>query len=210
MTDSNSKTFVTIATSVVLLPLILLSSPNRVSAQLQPLPSGHKVASAPSPTPNSSLTTYIKTYKPKNSEEQAQLELLRQINNHQLSNNSIFRLLFAYTLPLSMEWKLKMYHWLLSLPLSEVTSSQLILGIFLLPLAGLILLSLFIALMYTLLFDGIPRILSKCSRKAEPKKLLQLTFPARTDKSAFATTELYRLLHNLGFDFIRQFGFIRA
>lgn len=125
-----------------------------------------------------------------------QLELLNQLQNNLLSNDQVFSLYVALSLPLPVSWRLAFYHWLTSLP--EPFSSPIWMTIIFVLSPVLILLSLFILWKLILkLIRNIPKILSVFGAKKETKKTLQLIFPADTSKSAYATEELFTLLHSL-------------
>ena len=100
-------------------------------------------------------------------------------------------------LPVSTSKKLEIYHWLISLPLPELSPMQLTVLITLGPVIVVIAIFAFITLLLWITRVIIPWILSQFGKRPIEKKLLQLTFPADTDKSAFATEQFYTLLHTL-------------
>ncbi len=125
-----------------------------------------------------------------------QFELLNQIQNNLLGNDQFFSLYLVLSLPLPVSWRLTLYNFLISLPKPFSSPLWLTLIIVLSPL--LILLLLFILYKLILkLIRNIPKILSLFGAKPETKKTLQLIFPADTSKSAYATEELFSLLHSL-------------
>jgi len=131
-----------------------------------------------------------------------QLELLNQLQNNLLSNDQVFSLYVALSLPLPVSWRLAFYNFLTSLP--EPFSSPLWMTIIFVLSPVLTLLFLFILWKLILkLIRNIPKILSLFGRKREDKKTLQLIFPSDTSKSAFATEQLFTLLHSLS----RQLSF---
>lgn len=131
-----------------------------------------------------------------------QLELLNQLQSNLLSNDQVFSLYVALSLPLPVSWRLAFYHWLTSLP--EPFSSPIWMTIIFVLSPVLILLSLFILYKLILkLIRSTPKLLSLFGGKQETKKTLQLIFPSDTSKSAYATEELYTLLHSLS----RQLSF---
>lgn len=131
-----------------------------------------------------------------------QLQLLNQIQQNTLSNGQAFSLYLALLLPLPISWKLSFYHWLTSLP--KPFSSPIWMTVLFVLSPILILLFLYILWKIILkLIRSIPKILSLFGAKQEIKKTIQLIFPSDTTKSAFATEQLYTLLHSLS----RQLSF---
>jgi len=131
-----------------------------------------------------------------------QLELLNQLQSNLLSNDQVFSLYVALSLPLPVSWRLAFYNFLTSLP--EPFSSPIWMTIIFVLSPVLILLSLFILYKLILkLIRSAPKILSLFGAKQETKKTLQLIFPSDTSKSAYATEELFTLLHSLS----RQLSF---
>ena len=131
-----------------------------------------------------------------------QLELLNQLQSNLLSNDQVFSLYVALSLPLPVSWRLAFYNFLTSLP--EPFSSPIWMTIIFVLSPVLILLSLFILYKLILkLIRSAPKILSLFGAKQETKKTLQLIFPSDTSKSAYATEELFILLHSLS----RQLSF---
>ena len=125
------------------------------------------------------------------------LQLVHQVQSHQVSNIRALLLGISMSLPVSTPQKLNIYHRLSSLPISEISPLQLTLLITLGPVGLVALFFILILLFRWIISTGIPVVLSRIGNHTTEKKLLQLTFPADTGKSAFATEELYRLLHTL-------------
>ncbi len=124
-------------------------------------------------------------------------QLIQQVQNHQISNIDAYLLSISMALPVSTSKKLEIYHWLISLPLPEVSPIQLTLLITVGPVIVVIATFALISLLMWIMRVVIPWILSQFGKRPTEKKLLQLTFPAETDKSSFATEQLYALLHTL-------------
>lgn len=131
------------------------------------------------------------------------LQLIHQVQNHQISNIDALLLGISMWVPGSDASKLARYHWLTSLPLPELTPTTLIIVITLGPTILLALIILLVVLVIWFIRNVIPFVLSRLVKPDNHKKILQLTFPADTGKSAFATEQLYSLLHTLS----RQLGF---
>ena len=131
------------------------------------------------------------------------LELIHQVNGHQISNLHTLLLSISMSLPVSTAQKLNIYHWLLSLPLPNLTPFQMTILYIVGPATLVVLFFVLILLLLWLVRTVVPFILSRLVKHTNDKKFLQLTFPADTEKSAFATEELYRLLHTLS----RQMNF---
>lgn len=129
--------------------------------------------------------------------DQQQLLLLHQIQQHVLSTTHMYVLVLALGLPIPIAWKLAVYNFLVKLPIPPL--SPLAFGI-------LVIIGpwLSVALLFGLIWFGIwairsfiPFVLSKTPKKPVKQVMLELTFPADTSKSAYATEELYALLHSL-------------
>lgn len=129
--------------------------------------------------------------------EQQQLELLHQIRFHLLNNTHAYLLYLAMALPLPVAWQLKFYYWVTSLHLPELSAGQVTLLVIFGPI--IFILSLYLAAQILLLVVKlIVRVIAlKLRREPEKKILLHLIFPAHTDKSAYATEQLYKLLHTV-------------
>ena len=131
------------------------------------------------------------------------LQLLHQLQNHELSNIHTLLLGISMSLPGSDDQKLATYHWLTSLPLPEITPTTMVLVVTLGPTAVVLSLLILIILIIWTVRNIVPFVLSRLVKPDHQKKILQLTFPADTSKSAFATEQLYTLLHTLS----RQLSF---
>jgi hypothetical protein len=125
-----------------------------------------------------------------------QLQLLHQIQQHTLSNTHVFSLYLILSLPLPISWKLNFYHWLTPL---IATLSPMWMTIILIvgPILGIIFLIILIKIILRIIKTVVPMIFKQFSQKRTDKKIIQLIFPADTSKSAYATEELYTLLHTL-------------
>jgi hypothetical protein len=140
-----------------------------------------------------------------------QLQLLHQIQNHTLPVLNTLYLGIVLSLPfIPIGWKLGIYNFLTSpnagflanIKLSPVAFVVFINFYPLITLAIVCLLGYLLVQLISQLFAGIRYGISRF-QKVPPKVFLELTFPSDTTKSAYATEELYRLLHTLS----RQKGF---
>ena len=171
--------------------LFWLLVPSRVFAQ-----------KLPSPTPTPFPTIIIPSITPKTPADYQQLELLHQLQagHMPLFNMYLLQQLLAFPL-LPLEWKLHLYYFLTSLPfVSSIHLSPIWLSLLVLLFPSLFLLTLILgAFIIFLLIRNLPGmvrfILSLFGKKNQELAFLELTFPANTTKSAYATEQLYRLLH---------------
>jgi hypothetical protein len=134
-----------------------------------------------------------------------QLQLLHQIQNHTLPALNTLLLDIILNLPLiPIEWKLGIYNFLTSpnaaflahIKLSPV-ALVVLMGFYpMIMLAVVCLLGYILVQLVLQLFVGIRYGIGRF-QKVPPKVFLELTFPSDTTKSAYATEELYRLLHSL-------------
>lgn len=131
------------------------------------------------------------------------LDLLNQVQSHQSSNLHALFLYFSLAMPGSDTQKLAIYHWLTSLPLPELSQNAMILLLIFGPITVLITIVVLAIVLFWIVRIAVPFILSKLFKSDTEKTLLQITFPADTSKSAFATEQLYTLLHTLS----RQLSF---
>jgi shikimate kinase len=134
-----------------------------------------------------------------------QLQLLHQIQNHTLPFLNTLYLGIVLNLPfIPIEWKLGIYNFLTSPSAAFLTNIKLspvalviLIGFYpLITLAVLCLLGYLLVQLILLLLSGIRYGIGRF-QKVAPKIFLELTFPHDTTKSAYATEELYRLLHTL-------------
>ncbi len=133
---------------------------------------------------------------PHNAVEYQQIQLLHQIQNHAVSTAQGPLLLLMF-LPLPISWKLAIYNFFSHLPLphlSPVLATVLILAG---PILSMIFLYFAVKFIIYAVKVFVPLVLSRFAKKEEEKKFLELTFPADTSKSAYATEQLYTLLHTL-------------
>lgn len=165
-------------------------------------------AQAPTQKPSYTLppayVNYLNSYTPKTSAEYEQVQLLKQIQNGTLPQFDILILNQLLHLPiLPIETKLAVYHLLASLPfISSVHFSPgwFALTLLLSPLlmwGFLIILGITIFSMFRKSPTLLSFILSRFNKNIEQKSFLELTFPSDTSKSAYATEQLYNLLHTL-------------
>ncbi len=151
------------------------------------------------------MSNPIPTFIPHSAADYQQLQLIQQVHNHTLPLWNTYLLSILLPLPfIPIEWKLGIYNFLGHIPLlSSLHLSTFWFGILLIlgPL-GIILvlaLSVFISvkLIQNVIFPLILLLLGKMGvkPKQEERTFLELTFPSDTTKSAFATEQLYILLH---------------
>jgi len=126
-----------------------------------------------------------------------QLQLLHQIQQHLLSKNQVFSLYLAMILPLPVSWRLNFYHWLTSLPLPMLSPMWMTIILIVGPILLIVLLYVLVKMFLGIMKAVIPLIFSLFARKKTDKKILQLIFPSDASKSAYATEQLYTLLHTL-------------
>jgi hypothetical protein len=126
-----------------------------------------------------------------------QLQLLHQIQQHLLSKDQIFSLYLAMKLPLPVSWRLNFYHWLTSLPLPSLSPMWMTIILVAGPILVIISLVILIKIILGITKTVLPLIFSLFASKKTDKKMIQLIFPADTSKSAYATEQLYTLLHTL-------------
>jgi hypothetical protein len=138
--------------------------------------------------------------------DQQKLQLLHQIQNHTLPFLNMLFLYIVWRIPfMPIAWKLDIYNFLTSPSAAFLTSiklSPLALSILVAfyPLISLVVIVLFgylVIQIVSLIVWGIKYSITKF-QKVRPKAFLELTFPHDTAKSAYATEELYRLLHTPG------------
>jgi hypothetical protein len=126
-----------------------------------------------------------------------QLQLLHQIQQHTLSTTHVFSLYLVLSLPLPISWKLNFYHWLTSLPLPMLSPMWITIILAVGPILLIVLLFVLVKIIWGIMRVVVPLIFSLFASKKTDKKMIQLIFPADTSKSAYATEELYTLLHTL-------------
>jgi hypothetical protein len=132
-----------------------------------------------------------------------QLQLLHQVQQQLLSQDQIFSLYLAMLLPLPVSWRLNFYQWLTSLPLFSPSPLAITIILVVGPILLLILLYVFVKTIWRIMKMAIALFFSLFAKKKTEKKILQLIFPSDTSKSAYATEQLYTLLHTLS----RQISF---
>lgn len=125
-----------------------------------------------------------------------QLQLLHQIQQHTLSNTHVFSLYLVLSLPLPTSWKLNFYHWLTPL-ISTLSPMWITIILIVGPILVIISLVILIKIILGIIKTVVSMIFKQFSQKRTDKKIIQLIFPSDTSKSAYATEELYTLLHTL-------------
>jgi len=170
----------------------------------------------PSPTPNN-YASYAAGYAPKNSTDFQLLNLLKQVTGAKTVTLSVLLLGFLLSFPdpfhiFSTQARLNMYHFLIShFPLLSIPIPIPILipVLFFGPLGILIILGILAVAIYKVARFMILQVLIplavpllkkagvKFNKSGREKTFLELTFPSDTSKSAYATEQLYILLHTL-------------
>lgn len=145
------------------------------------------------------------TFIPQSAADYQQLQLIQQVHDHALPLWNIYVLSVLLPLPLvPIEWKLAIYNFLIHIPfISSLSLSPFWFGILVIlgPLGIVLTLGLLLFITVKLIkYVVIPLTLLLLGRfgvkpSKEEKAFLQLTFPTDTTKSAFATEQLYVLLH---------------
>ncbi len=138
----------------------------------------------PTPTPLSSL-------------DAQQLQILHQLQSGHISNTKALLLYLSYMNPFPVTWKLAIYHFLSSLPLPQLSPMAVTVLIVAGPFCFFALLFAGILLIRRFSKTVVPFVLSKFPKKEQKKVFLELTFPADTSKSAYATEELYKTIHTV-------------
>ncbi len=125
-----------------------------------------------------------------------QLQLLHQIQAHAMSTAQGPLLLIMF-LPLSIGWRLAIYNFFSHFPLPHLSPIVLTVIVLAGPIITLTLLYFAIKMILKTTKVAIPLILKRFAKNTSEKKYLELTFPSDTSKSAYATEQLYTLLHTL-------------
>lgn len=152
----------------------------------------------------------LPTFIPQNVTYATQLQILHQIQGNQIPalNALILGILLKFPLPeslFSVQSRLNLYNTLTASTVPVTAShnvnplvfTSLIVFWPLWFILGLTFLYFLIKALLSLIRSIFPVIFSKFI-KIEPKTFLELTFPSDTSKSAYATEQLYNLLHTLG------------
>ncbi len=183
--------------SQLITPSFIYSKSSAVSSP-SPIP-------APSTNPDLGIYGSLPNIAPKSKEDYLVLPYYKQIQKGQLAPNQVLLLNICLRVPfLSIESKLNLYNKIsaLHLPLindPNTSPAWLFAIVSLWPLFILIFLVLsffFLRFLLGLTRSILPIILKKFG-KIEQKIFLELTFPSDTGKSAYATEQLYTLLHSL-------------
>ncbi len=158
---------------------------------------------------NMGMSSPIPSFIPQNATDVQQLQLLHQVQSNQMPVFNAIILSILLRLPLPESWfsiqsRLDMYYALTgsSSPISEAVNAHPVIASILAlywPLTLILVLALLYFLIKTFisLLQIILPILFGRFMPIQPKKYLELTFPSDTSKSAYATEQLYTLLHTL-------------
>ena len=151
------------------------------------------------------MSSVLLTYIPQSAADAQQLQLIQQVHNHALPLWNMYVLSILLPIPfIPIEWKLGIYNFLISIPfLSSLHLSPFWFGLLMIfgPIGALFILALFIFLFIKIIKNVISPLLFLLLEKfgvnpgSDEKTFLELTFPSDTTKSAFATEQLYILLH---------------
>jgi ABC-type multidrug transport system fused ATPase/permease subunit len=124
-------------------------------------------------------------------------QLIDQIKNNELSVRDLYLLYLSMQTPGSEAEKIGKYQWLTSLPLPELTPVTFAILIVFGPTLLVVIAVIVAFVIYRLIKNIIPFVLSRFTKSDNQKEFLQLTFPADTSKSAYATEQLYTLIHTI-------------
>lgn len=130
-------------------------------------------------------------------EYQQELDILHKLQAHALTNSQITILAYILDNPfLPLSWKLAIYNYLSSLQL-QISPVGVTISVICFPIFVLIFMYLLVRFILFLIKTLVPYILSKFGKEENNKTFLELTFPSDTSKTAYATEELYKLIHTL-------------
>jgi len=129
---------------------------------------------------DSNVGSVLKTYTPGPHDGKFAIDLLFALQHH--AHLTVLQNTFLFTVlcPGPLSWKLSFFNWLYTLPPASA---------YFLPIALII-----VALSLLYLFR---KYLHQRLSKKEPLTYLELTFPSNTEKSAYATEQLFTLLNSL-------------
>ncbi len=136
---------------------------------------------------------------------QQEAELLHKLASNTLSPFEGLSLLIFFIPFISSEWKFHTYLFLTSLKLpigstGHLSNTTLTLIFILVPFISVALIFFSILILRSLipiLPDALQKLIPKRLRPQDNKVFLELTFPSDTSKSAYATEQLYTLIHAL-------------
>lgn len=143
----------------------------------------------PTPTPTYNFVAH-------NATEAQEIQILHQIQQHAITAYQGYLLFLSFALPLPLSWRLAMYDFFLTLPI-QLNVWEFLLILFVAPPVILICLYFLVRLIWSFLQNDFPNLVSKVTQNKDALTFLELTFPSNTTKSAFATEQLYKLLHTL-------------
>ena len=129
--------------------------------------------------------------------ETSQLELFNQIQHNVTSTNQALYVYFLSLAPFSIDWKLKIYYWLMSLPISHMSPTFVTFFIGFSPLFLVLIVYILFKIALWIYRTIIPLVARIFIKEDTEKKILEITFPADTGKSAYATEQLHTLIHSL-------------
>ncbi|MGI8420049.1 MAG: type IV secretory system conjugative DNA transfer family protein [Candidatus Levyibacteriota bacterium] len=127
-----------------------------------------------------------------------QLQLMHQIQQHLLTNNQGFLLYAAMSIPLPISWRLILYHFFMTLPIPPLSPMEITILVVLGPFALILFLFILVKLLLWFSRTVVPFIFERFFDKPQENSFLELTFPHDTSKSAYATEQLYKLIHAVG------------
>ncbi len=131
--------------------------------------------------------------------EQAQTaqQIINQLHSNQFNSNQAYFASLAFFNPFPWSWKFAIYHFLSSLPIPHLPTIMIIILFIFGPFLALLLLFGLVFLTYKLIKWLISVLVARFSPQLLEKTFLQITFPADTSKSAYATEQVYKLIHTL-------------
>lgn len=144
------------------------------------------VNAAPFPTPT-----------PISATDAQQLQILHQIQSGNVSNVKALELYLSFMNFFPVSWKLVIYHFLSSLPISNLSTTALVAILVVGPFLTVAVLFFLFLTVRRILRSSFPSFLENFVRKPQEKTFLELTFPADTNKSAYATKEFFKTIYNL-------------
>ncbi len=138
----------------------------------------------------------LPTFVPHAAVEYQQLQLLHQLQTHAVSTSQAPLLLLMF-LPIPIEWRLAIYNFFANLPLPHLSPALATILILAGPIFFLTFLYFAVKALLNITKITKPSIFRMFSKEEKEKTFLELTFPADTSKSAYATEQLYKTIHTV-------------
>lgn len=147
--------------------------------------------------PGSPLPTYV----PRSSAEAQLIEFAHQWSQGGMTTNKATLFTLAFSLPfIPISWKIAIYHFFSILPIPVISPVWMLIIIIVGPwllLAGLGFGAYFLFKFTRFIVPLVLATIGKVASKIPEQTFFELTFPGDTGKSAYATEQLYTLLHSL-------------